>query len=303
MADFINKFANNLNNLSVFTEDTFPSSVRKVDSTGQTDLGPYGILIEPIKSRIGSDNVDTGVVGVLKNNVSFSLNAEWETLGLDSIIGGMIPFSNVLGNAVRAGDVTFNGGLLSEKYFSKSGYLELSPEFRVIDSNDEGIPTKTAMVLFAMSLPKTSEKTTIREFSTVLNANSPLNKGINFINEKLEGLSKSEFRGIRTVAGAVNEGVNRSVDGDLNLTSSPKPVTVKIGTFMSLDDMVVESVDVNFSREMTKAGPLYADFTVKLSSMRTIVLKKDPEAGLTGINIGVNKNSRVNIRSGNLGAF
>jgi len=50
------------------------------------------------------------------------------------------------------------------------------------------------------------------------------------------------------------------------ITNSPTTVNVRISNFMNYTNMIVESLDVKFSKEMTKTGPLYADFSLKLSS-------------------------------------
>ena len=52
---------------------------------------------------------------------------------------------------------------------------------------------------------------------------------------------------------------------------APSQVNVKIGKFFENHDMIIENVSINFSQEMTQEGPLWAEFTVKMSS-RTIIM-------------------------------
>jgi hypothetical protein len=55
--------------------------------------------------------------------------------------------------------------------------------------------------------------------------------------------------------------------------NSPNPVSVKVGSFFSWDEMVIDSVNVEFSKEMIayndeggNSGPLYVDIDAVLSS-------------------------------------
>ena len=71
------------------------------------------------------------------------------------------------------------------------------------------------------------------------------------VTESLTDIAKKHFDGLQT---------------SLDLKASPPTVTVTIGEYFEHTDMVVENVELNFSKEVTPAGPLYLDATIKLSS-------------------------------------
>ncbi len=59
------------------------------------------------------------------------------------------------------------------------------------------------------------------------------------------------------------------------LRGSPSPVKVEISNYFSHSDMVLENVILDFSREMTRSGPLWVDATLKLSSRKIISSAND----------------------------
>lgn len=71
------------------------------------------------------------------------------------------------------------------------------------------------------------------------------------------------------------------------LRSSPTTVRLQVGEFFNKSDMILENVSYEFSKEMTRTGPLYVDIKLKLSS-RTILGSVD-DIGI--VDIGHRKNN------------
>jgi len=84
-----------------------------------------------------------------------------------------------------------------------------------------------------------------------------------------------------------NKNVLSDIDDVITVRSSPMPVKVWIGKFFHRSDMIIESIDYKFSKEMTAAGPLYVDIGMTLSSRKIIGSLED-----IGLNIA-EKKSRV----------
>jgi len=68
------------------------------------------------------------------------------------------------------------------------------------------------------------------------------------------------------------------------LRSSPSTVTVEIGNFFKQRDMVLTDASFEFSKEMTKTGPLYVDVHLSLSSRMIL-------GDLTSLGLGENMQS------------
>ena len=66
------------------------------------------------------------------------------------------------------------------------------------------------------------------------------------------------------------------------LRSSPVPVKVEIGNFFKNDDMVITNCSFNFSKEMTRNGPLFVKIDLDLST-RMILTSMD-SVGLVSTN-------------------
>lgn len=85
----------------------------------------------------------------------------------------------------------------------------------------------------------------------------------------------------------------RGWDDYFKLRAAPTPVRVRIGNFFFHEDMIIESVSFDFSKEMTKNGPLYVDISMSLSSRTVITSLKD--VGLTSISdMGTFTNQYIN---------
>lgn len=298
---FLNSSISNIFNKNMFSEESYSSIL--------SENGPYTI-------KIKSNTEDTYFVeGLITEEMQFSMSPEWDNLGIGSVINNipMIDKFKQLGNTAMyiSGKSISNSGFLTEKYYVKSGYLDISPSFRVVNHNDDGEPFLTAMVLLNLAVPKkdlslsiddivTTVKETIK--NTKLDSNEDANlidKATNFVSDlgskaidvisegikKLPGSVENTFsqlgddfnnsqtaKKIGALKGSLVGGANTIVkefnEAEINLTNSPTSVTVSIGNYFQHNEMVIENLDIKFSKQMTKTGPLFADFNLKLSSKK-----------------------------------
>ena len=294
---------------SLFTN---PSQIFADDIYGKISSLSKGPDGKPFKSQYSVSIISKNatVVGLLTNNLSLNLAAEWQAAGLletitsnTPIISKLYPVINTVMNLGGIGDPN-SFGVSSKKIYKQSGYLEFEVEFRVIDWQGTGEPVRSAFMLSTMCLPSKDLKFNIKEVLSgnktmkwvmdkgkmVLNATDNLGTGgikgaINWItnkiqteggteNGKLSGFINDELETLRTIGGE-----------DLYVAArEPGEVAVQIGQYFSRGDMIVTGVNCDFSKSCTDMGPLYADFKLSLSSRHSLILDNDgdsePEMGL-----------------------
>lgn len=205
-----------------------------------------------------------GITGVLQNNLSYSIDANWEAKLANINIGGFA-------KAIKSlhGDVS-NTGIITEKFYQGASYLTISPKFRVVDWNGDGSVMATAIKLVNKLLPHGNNET-IMETGTDIKeaANSFMEDYRNKIGTKLIAGMKDPTAAISNAA----LDVITAATGTINrfLWGEPEPVRIKIGNFFDMNNMILESASVEFSKEMTRNGPLYADFDCRFSSKLAMV--------------------------------
>ena len=266
------------------------------DSTYRETLDSrYEIQIWPTVAR-AQGGTDAFIVGMLTSPISISLNANYDTMNIGSVISN-IPIVGDIANAVgpvmqygiaAAGYADISKtGLFSKKFYTSSGYLFLNPQFRVVDWEGTGKPLSTACGMLNFCLPK--------RVANIDDALRKLKEGLENVVLAISGLSIEDQEGLLNtiqtfgskgssflsnnilspvLKGTINDPkfIKRALDNTIRdpealvISSSPTPVYIKIGDYFEHPDMVIEHVGVNFSKQMTKAGPLYVDFDVQLSS-------------------------------------
>jgi len=277
------------NKVNPFTERTYKDVL-------DSNTGQYKIIIMPKIRRVDSNTgkeIDLGVHGMLKNNIQYSIKAEWGATDLENGLMSMFPNSGLLGdlvNTVRSagrlgGSSVANAGVFTKKFYTKSGYLEISPELRVMDWDDQNLPLQAALVLTTLTIPKVSGSAKLREIVESSNTLETVKDGAL---KTLEKLTNSNVDAVSDFGDRTSEGFDDFLESDAFLTSAPPAVEVKIGNWLNFSDMVLEDVNVTFSKEMTKVGPLYADFSLTLSTRESLVLGED---GINGVGIKANTDS------------
>jgi hypothetical protein len=288
---------------SVFTKQSISKALgRTNDENGNVGgKGGYAVVtISPNSDMLDGRLEYQTIVGVLQDgSLTISLGADWEKMGGAAALTN-IPILNALidvgeiadalldkGNAlINANGYVVGRAMASRKiYKGEGGYLEVSPKIRIVDWNGKGMPILAAATLAQYCLPtaatfseevqaywkkflddlkklkpkptetpdEASEGTTTKDEKTPT-TNGFLAGSTALINDGLKGitnLAKKRFDGVQTA---------------LDLKASPPSVSVTIGEYFQHEDMVIENVELSFSKEVTENGPLYLDATIKLSS-------------------------------------
>lgn len=194
------------------------------------------------KIRIGP------VEGVLKETLQISVEANWENIfniggGLGSVIDNITRFSSLAGNPVGL----LNTGIWSRKFYKGGSYLKINPKMRVVNWRGENNVLDDARTLTDLALPLYKGKTPSELIDTFSDVAS---------NVFTDGVSIPSKASLKSDANKLF---------DTAASNSPKPVEVVISNFFR-NTFIIESVQVEFSKEMTSQGPLYADFDVVLST-------------------------------------
>jgi len=203
--------------------------------------------------------------------------------------------------------LALGGSSLDNSYASKKvfivgeNYLNININMMVVDWDGEGQPMLAARALSKYLLPanggvngieplhvkgemlgifKTVEDATIKAAAKVIGEKpaqfieQSVDNGLNFASDKISTLTETidtTFKGLTGNAGNIlKKGYENATEGlgDIDLIrSSPAPINLEIGQFFKKSGMVIESLEVQFSKEMTRTGgPLYANFTIGFSS-------------------------------------
>jgi len=297
-------FITQLREISVFDESTYKKAT-------DNNTGPFKILIEPNAKRTGTNSPDVGVKGIIQGpqGISFTIEANWDTLGLENIFSSLVSQNSIL-QAVAgaaqtvmgvAGTSLSNSGLVTRKFYTQSGYLSFNVNFRVLDWDDDGMPVKAAQIMIGLCVPRKTNGTSVKDMLNSLPKDSGINQIINTAQEGIQSLSTNQNIPLAQDIAAVGSGAATQLnEGEINVTQAPAPVRVVIGHWFEAENCVITNVQVDFSQEMTIAGPLYADFNVSISTRDTIIID---ENGVQGIRIGARESNRVNISTGTLETF
>lgn len=287
-------FLNQLRQISVFDEGTYRKAAAEAD-------GPFRVLIKPLKARAGQDEPDVGVKGILQAPMSFSMAANWDTLGLENVFSSLTSQNKVLEAAAAAVKTTMgaagtsltNSGLFTKKIYTKSDYLNFDVKFRVLDWDDDAMPVRTAQTMIALCVPRKALGQKIRE---IFPEGSPLQKGTKWFENGLAEAKQKIGPGVlKETLNTMQAGSNEVLGGEVNLTHAPTPVQVSVGRWFVCEDAVITQIGVEFAEQSTVAGPQYADFTVSMSSREMVIMD---ENGLRGLKFGAKTRNRVKIATG-----
>lgn len=201
--------------------------------------------------KISNDN--WFVIGQMKTPLQFQLNAEYADL-----IGSEIPHTEIL---KKLGDTTLTTGIFSQKYFSKGGHLELSLEFRV----HEGEYQENEMNLYKQGISK------VTKYASNLSNMVVADPGIQTVRGGAEYIVNKKDATIKTAIDiATSDNIPGALFNKLSGALHKRTVNVEVGTFLRCSAMVITSLNVTYSRELTEVGPLYGDFTVGVQSIQAL---------------------------------
>jgi len=213
-----------------------------------------------IRGTQGSGGERFSIVGDMKNQFQYSLSPEWANL-----FTNLVPGAELL---QKIGDASLVTGLFSRKYFKGGGHLAINAEFRIVD---KGNLSYNPIVNAARNLSN-------------MVAPPPFDweRTLEQIKSRKE-LASGEFA--QAVEGGL--GAGELAQGAYNflktLTTSGRTVDCKIGSFFRSTAMIITSLNVTYSREITHQGPLFGDFTVGLETVEALVQGKNASVGVDGV--------------------
>lgn len=217
------------------------------------------------------------VTGFLTSEFQVRSDAKWEpALSFDGMFGSAQKMLQMGGYGL------FNTGLWSQLMFKNGGYLILTPEFRIVDWNEDEYkksPTlRAAEILTTCCYPRGGNSNSFKAGggSTVKELAAAASSVVADAREGVEGMGEqfgSFFQ--KLVTGVTGKNPKDSVSNTVGavdfskiLSNSPPPVSIRVGNFYYFPEMVVEAADCKFSKEMTRRGPLYVDIKLELKSLQ-----------------------------------
>lgn len=315
-------------NKSLFNKGSYAAAIGQGDKNGYAV-----VKITPKYARTMSNKKDypiKGVYNTAEGDLSFNIASSWEPFGgvVQSVLpgagGGLIDAYQRIGGAANLlGAAPQANVFASKKIYQKSGYMEIKIPMMVVDWEGTGQPLLSALFLAYYCLPsgnvgnelikagqsfldsqveKAEDAETIGEKLTGAAANvadGTLAMGEGLVRKSVEMLKgfSSSIGSDKVIDSAqveyAKENLVEGIDDIFTLRASPVPVIVEIGNFFKHNDMVIENLDYKFSKEMTKAGPLFVNFTLSLSTRK--ILSNVEDIGLT-----IPSNSRYMEVGGNL---
>ncbi len=237
------------------------------------------------------------IKGTLQEQIKYGVESNYnQIMSLDSAVPALNNFVNMTTN-----HSLFTAGIASRRYYKGGSYLKLSPKIRVMDWDGDGIVVDSAAFLMNLCLPSLENlkadhaagaalsnaantlatgfrdlkkgsvaKTAIATIGAAIGASTtdnPITGAI--IGGVVTGaisVTKVGDRAFNNAASIANQLINQSI------TNNPQPVTIQISNYITIPNMLIESVEVEFSKEMTDFGPLYADISLVMGS-RDVALR------------------------------
>lgn len=210
-----------------------------------------------LKITINNNNKDE-IEGYMVNKFATILDANWDTIfNMDGKLSGI---RNVLG---AAGIQLFSSGIFTRKFYKGGSYLNIAPEFRIVDWDGKQFQNKNGgvenIVLHQTKklLRLTTPSGAVDRNKTVPSEEKSNSDGINF--------SGQSFGQVTTLAKKL---AKKSLAGLASF--SPPSCVLEVGNYFILNDMIVNNVKVEYSKEMTDFGPLFADCSVSFSTAEVV---------------------------------
>ena len=234
------------------------------------------------------------VVGLMQETLKYSIEANYEQImNLNEYFGDTSKVANLAINKSL-----FNTGIATKRYYKGGSYIRIEPKIRIVDWDGTGQPIIDTMILTDAALPSTAKNLGIKNLIALLPDNLKAiaaSPGGEFAIARLIQGGGIVDAGVAASTGTLLaqtklgsevfkklNGVLASLAGSA-VTNNPDPVTVTISNYYA-NTFFIDAVSVEFSKEMTDAGPLYADVSLVLSTPTVV------EKGDSGLNF---KNSRI----------
>jgi hypothetical protein len=272
---------------------------QSIQDSINSEKGQYGITLLCTLGK-GKDKQQMRINGILKEPLSTSIEASWQTLSLESIIQSIAssnPFLGAIDTAIdfanaAAGSSFINSGIFSRLFYKNSGRMGIAPVMRVFDYNGDGICTRVATVLNSLCIPTNVDTLNLSEpISRIKQLGDDASKAVGFDINKAPRVVQRE-------AQVINQGLDNIASSTANWSDSPNPLSIRIGNWLTIREAVLESVQCSFSYECSDNGPIYADFSMKFETIENLAIGTD--GNIKQITLGTSlEKSRVSITGSN----
>ncbi|MFW6377043.1 MAG: hypothetical protein ACOCZ5_00210 [bacterium] len=259
---------------NVLNKDSYKKAFGKPIEDNQDFHGGYHSIVirdQPIYSHHKSDrdnNSDFGlgwIKGVSLEPIKFSLNTHWDAMGDAKLplVGSIMKGLNVVkGFSTIGGGVEIGAHYTSKLLWKKPGYMEISPRFRVIDYYGKGDPLRS--IKFLSRFITGDEGARLGDVG-----GQRLEETGESVDKWFEENVTNRLMGTGALGELTHDGV-RTIIPDIaelfEIQGSPPPVSIQIGQWFYLNDMIIPNIRLVFSKEMTSLGPLWVDVTLTMKS-------------------------------------
>ncbi|MFW6219514.1 MAG: hypothetical protein ACOCZ5_00215 [bacterium] len=237
------------------------------DDTFQNIFGDgwiKGVSLEPLEL-----NLDTNWIPIDSSNCPAIST-------INSFVDAIGPYSMMVGRQELGSYYT------SRHLWTKPGYLKIQPKFRVIDyygNNDPlqsvnflkkyivGVKDNNEIVESIKSLVEDTEKEVLKTGGNIYDS---LKSRVSNMND---GSLKDTIEGMLSYGSNAAKTLFEEMSSIVDVNGSPPPVSIQIGQWFYLNDMVIENIDFDFSKELSvNASPLWVDISI---SMRSRYIMRD----------------------------
>lgn len=275
---------------------------------GTDSKNGYAVVRITPRARLKNDDKSQstikGVIDMDSGGLSFNIDATWTEMGglAQSVLPeGITKFGpiydkvNTLANL--GGAATMGVAYASKLIYQNSSFLQINIPMMVVDWEATGQPLYVAMLLANYMLPSktgidgktiiSSIEQSLRDFLTAKEGDSAevkVAKNLALTSLNLgEGATIAAKKFADNIADTVQindksgliraarENLEPDADDITTLRASPTPVRVEIGEYFDNPDMVITNIKFDFSKEMTRNGPLFAKFDISLSTRSKLV--------------------------------
>lgn len=211
--------------------------------------------------------VIAGIRGILKEPLKFSVESEWEPIfnladRYQTVQAGM---------SLLTGSRLFNTGVWTKRLWKGGSYLRINPVIRIVDWDGTGNVVRDVERLMDLALPVYKSDKGVDDITRIKRDLSPIVEGLSNVPAAALDLGKDLVTGElspRKLAEGAIDGFSKAIKGISS--KGPQPVSVTISNFF-YNTFIVEQVEAEFSKEMTKSGPLYADLNMTLATQEVTV--------------------------------
>lgn len=213
------------------------------------------------KIEIFVHGANISVKGILKENFSIATEANYDNI---------FSVSDSLNSLRKVADFGFgasflNTGQWTRKYYKGGSYMKISPKFRVVDYEGNNDPLLAAFLLINASLPTPGKDDHfLDELKSMTYDDFTSKFSIELPSVDPRAAAINPLGVVGKIGQSAWHSLKEMVSGQIG--NSPNPVSVKACNFFYWEEMVIDSVNVEFSKEMTAYGPLYVDIDCNMSS-------------------------------------